>query len=262
MKTRQVSLGIDGLDIAGEACFPDGERASLPALCICHGIPSGSPPDPSDGGYPALAATFCAAGFITLIFNFRGTGASGGNFDIQGWARDLEAAMDYLYSCPEVDRQRLYLMGFSGGAAVSACVAARDPRVKGVVLCACPAEFRGLVLEENALSSIEHFRRIGIIRDRDFPPSVDGWLQGFRHVAPLRWIDRIAPRPLLLLQGAEDDVVDVSQAWLLYHKAREPKEIAVIEGVGHRLRLDRGAMDRALRWLKKEARSDGDSVSF
>jgi len=254
MERREVSLGVEGIDIVGEAYFPEVGRENLPALCICHGIPSGRPPDPSDEGYPALAKTFCAAGFVTLIFNFRGTGASGGNFDILGWVKDLKAAIDYLCSCPGIDRHRLYLMGFSGGAAVSACVAARDPRVSKVVLCACPAEFPGLILQENVQSSIDHFRRIGIIRDKDFPPSVDDWLQGFRYVTPLRWVDRIAPRPLLLLQGAEDDVVDVSQAWLLYHKAKEPKEIAVIEGAEHRLRLNHEAMDSALKWLKRELR--------
>jgi fermentation-respiration switch protein FrsA (DUF1100 family) len=134
-------------------------------------------------------------------------------------------------------------------------VAARDSRVSKVVLCACPSEFSGLILQENAQSSIDHFRRIGIIGDKDFPSSVDDWLQGFRYVAPLRWVDKIAPRPLLLVQGAEDDVVDVSQAWLLYHKAKEPKQIAIIEGAGHRLRLNQEAMDRALKWLKKEVRS-------
>ena len=255
MERREVSLAVEGIDIVGEAYFPEGGRENLPALCICHGIPSGSPPDPSDEGYPALAKTLRAAGFVTLIFNFRGTGASGGNFDILGWVKDLEAAIDYLYSCPGIDRHRLYLMGFSGGAAVSACVAARNSRVSKVVLCACPAEFRGLIAQENAQSSIDHFRRIGIIRDKDFPSSVDDWLQGFRYVAPLRWVDKIAPRSLLLLQGAKDDVVDVSQAWLLYHKAKEPKEIAVIEGAGHRLRLSKEAMDIALKWLKKEIRS-------
>jgi dipeptidyl aminopeptidase/acylaminoacyl peptidase len=252
MERREVSLAVEGIDIVGEIYLPEGGKENLPALCICHGIPSGSPPDPTDAGYPALAKMFCAAGFVSLIFNFRGTGASGGNFDILGWVKDLEAAIDYLYSCPGIARHRLYLMGFSGGAAVSACVAARDSRVSKVVLCACPAEFRGLILQENVRSSIDHFRRIGIIRDRDFPSSVDDWLQGFRYVAPLHWIDKIAPRPLLLLQGSEDDVVDVSQAWLLYHKAKEPKEIAVIKGAGHRLRLNQQAMDSALKWLKRE----------
>jgi len=251
MEKRGISLTVEGINIVGELSLPEEGGGALPALCICHGIPSGKPADPTDGGYPLLAEKFCTAGFITLIFNFRGTGVSEGNFDIMGWVKDLEAAIDYLCSCPEVDTSHLCLMGFSGGAVVSAYVAARDPRISKVVLCACPAEFRDLTDQGWWKPQIDHFRRIGIIRDKSFPHSVDHWLKGFNHTAPLHWIDQIAPRPLLILQGEEDDLVEVSQAWCLYEKAREPKEIAIIKGGGHKLRLSQEAMDTALSWLKK-----------
>ncbi|RLC96814.1 MAG: hypothetical protein DRI40_02085 [Chloroflexi bacterium] len=248
---KDVSFAVEGIRIAGEVHFPGDRSQRGPALCICHGIPSGEPPHPSDGGYPLLARKFSAAGYVTLIFNFRGTGLSGGDFDIRGWARDLESAIDWLSSRAAVDMSRLYLMGFSGGAAVSAYVAAHDRRVAGVILCACPADFDKLVGPQNLLSP-EHFRRIGAIRDVHFPPSVDEWLDGFREVAPIRWVDKIAPRPVLLLHGAEDDVVRPDEAWRLYQKAREPKEMAIIKGAGHKLRLSQEAMDKALEWLGEQ----------
>jgi len=248
MKRRELSLTVEGIKIVGELYLPEGSGKAFPALCICHGIPSGKPADPADGGYPLLAERFCSAGFVTLIFNFRGTGASEGNLDLLGWVRDLEAAINYLGSCPEVDRARLYLMGFSGGAAVSAYVAAHNPKVARVILCACPAEFRTLV--EQVGSPVNYFRRIGVIRDKDFPSSPDEWLKGFEYIAPIQWVDKIAPRPLLILYGEEDDLVEIDQVWRLYEKAREPKEIAIIEGGGHKLRLSQKAMDIALKWLK------------
>jgi len=252
MKRRGISLKVEGINIIGELYLHEEGGKALPALCICHGIPSGKPTDPANGGYPLLAEKFCAAGFVTLIFNFRGTGMSGGNFDIMGWVKDLEAAIDYLYSRPEVDKSHLCLMGFSGGAIVSAYVAAHDPRVSKVILCACPAEFPGFTEQARAEAKIEEFRRIGIIRDKDFPPSVDDWMKGFKYTTPIQWIDKIAPRPLLILQGEEDDLVEVNQVWRLYQKAREPKEIAIVEGGGHKLRLSEKAMDTALGWLKRQ----------
>jgi uncharacterized protein len=249
MERRGVSLLVDGIDILGELYLPEGGK-TFPALCICHGIPSGKPADPADGGYPLLAEKFSSAGFITLIFNFRGTGISGGDFDLQGWVKDLEAAIDYLYSHPEVEKSRLCLMGFSGGAATSVYVAAHDPRVTKVILCACPAEFRGFTEQRKVEDMIEDFRRINIIRNKDFPPSLEEWIKGFREVSPIQWIDKIAPRPLLILHGEEDDLIGVDQAWRLYEGARQPKEIAIIEGGEHKLRLSEKAMDFALEWLK------------
>src|SRR4030042_5922758 len=250
MKREPFTLEVEGITIAGKLLRPK-DGGSLPALCICHGIPSGKPAHPEDGGYPHLAERFCSAGFVTAIFNFRGTGSSGGNFDMMGWVRDLEAIIEFLHKTPEVDNSRIYLMGFSGGAAISAYAAAHSQRVARLVLCACPAEFRKFTSPHREDFSIEHFRQIGLIRDRVFPRSVDEWINSFREGNPIRWIDRIAPRPLLILQGENDDLVEVEQAWRLYEKAQEPREIVIIEGAGHRLRLSDKAMAIALEWLLK-----------
>lgn len=247
MDTRTVILQVDGLKIDSRLYLPgSGGGAPYPAVCICHGIPSGRPPAPGDGGYPLLAERICREGFAVFIFNFRGTGASGGNLDMLGWARDLKAAMDYLYALPEVDRSHLSLLGFSGGAAVSVFVASQDSRVSSVITCSCPAEFRF-----GAPSPlIDRFRSIGVIRDKDFPDSLEEWINGFSLVSPIMHVAGIAPRPLLLVHGNRDELVDVSQAYRLYDRAGEPKQIIIVDGAGHRLRQDDRAMAIVIDWLK------------
>ncbi len=104
---------MDGLKLAAEVHRPEG-LGPHPALCICHGVPAKRTPDPTDRGYPLLAEKFCGHGFVVLIFNFRGSGDSEGNFDILGWTRDLGAAIDHLCHLDEIDKSRLSVMGFSG----------------------------------------------------------------------------------------------------------------------------------------------------
>ncbi len=250
MVTRTVVLEVDDLKIAGRLYLPGRVDQTLyPAVCVCHGIPSGSP-TPGDGGYPLLAERICHEGFAAFIFNFRGTGVSGGNLDILGWTRDLEAAIDYLCTLPEVDRSRLSLLGFSGGAAVSIYMASQDKRVSSVVTCACPAEFTFLTKVNNSSSLIDHFRNIGAIRDKDFPHSSEDWISGFRLVSPVKYVAGIAPRPLLLVHGSGDETVDVSHAHKLYARAGEPKQLIIVEGAGHRLRQDDRAMTIVIDWLK------------
>jgi fermentation-respiration switch protein FrsA (DUF1100 family) len=171
-----------------------------------------------------------------------------------GWTRDLMAAIDYLASLHEVDKSRLCLLGSSAGAAVSIYVAANNPRVSSLVTLACPAEFGFLTDKRQAGATIDHFRSIGVIRDAGFPPSVDEWLAGFSIVSPLRWIDKISPRPLLLIHGDKDDLVPVEQARKLYEKAGEPKKLVIIPGAGHRLRLEHKAVNAALDWLTATAK--------
>ena len=248
MEIKKIQLEVDGLELVGELHIPSNYRIH-PALCICHGIPA-TPPDPTDKGYTLLAQRFCHAGFITLIFNFRGTGRSEGNLDILGWTRDLQAAFDFLYKQKEVDKAHFCLLGFSGGAAVSVYAAVHDPRVSLVATCACPADFRSLTQRETTKDTIQHFRQIGAIRDKDFPPSVEEWEKGFEAITPINWVNKISPRPLLLIHGDADELIPLDHAYKLYQKAKAPKELKILPGAKHRMRLEESAMAFALDWLK------------
>lgn len=255
MIIENVSWESEGVTIRGEIYSPGKPTHFYPALVICHGIP-GKTKVAEDGGYPLLAERFCRAGFLALIFNFRGTGVSGGNFDILGWARDLEAGLNVLGARPDIDPKRIFLLGFSGGAAVSIYVAARNGNIAGVVACASPAEFRRLVGEKGMESFIENAREVGIIRDKDFPSSVEEWAGNFSLVRPLDWIGQIPPRPLLIVHGTHDEVVDVSQAHALYSRVNGRAELFLIEGGEHRLRVDERAMGKVLAWSKEKAFKD------
>ena len=112
--------------------LPAGSPApSLPSSSVTES--RGRPRGPTIRDTLLSPSGFARKGFSSLIFNFRGTGASEGNFDLLGWAHDLEGGLDYLSRRSEVDRERIYLMGFSGGGAVSIYVAAHRKEIGGVV---------------------------------------------------------------------------------------------------------------------------------
>jgi alpha-beta hydrolase superfamily lysophospholipase len=247
MKKEEVWLKADGLAIYGELFLPDKINPSCTALCLCHGIPAVAY-NPADRGYAVLAERFCASGFITFFLHFRGTRRSEGNFDMAGWTHDLGAAVDYLYGRDDVGRSGLTLVGSSGGAAAAVYIAAHDKRVSAVAALACPATLA--LIKGNPQPVLSHFREIGIIRDETFPVSLDAWLKGFDEVAAINWIHKIAPRPLLLVQGDKDDTVSVDDALRLFEKAADPKELVVIPGAGHRLRIEERAIEAVLNWLK------------
>lgn len=251
MRIEPVSLEVDGINITGKLYLPGG-KMPYPTVCACHGIPAAIP-DPSDRGYGLLAEKISGHGFAVFIFNFRGAGASGGNLDMPGWTRDLMAVIDYLYALPQLDSSFLSLLGFSAGAAVSVYLAAEDYRISSVVACACPAEFDFFTRNDNSRSLIDHYREIGAIRDDDFPSSVQEWRNGFEIVKPIDYIARISPRPLLLVHGSRDETVDISHARRLYDRAGQPKQLAIIEGAGHRLRHSEQAMAIVIDWLKSHA---------
>ena len=251
MLSRIVTLEVEDLKLAGQLYLPAG-KPPYPVVCVCHGIPAKNS-DPNDRGYPLLAERICREGFAVSIFNFRGTGDSGGNLDILGWTRDLEVVIDYLATLPEVDRSRLSLLGFSAGAAVSVYRAAKDSRVSSIITCACPAEFTFFTETDDLQSIVDHFRGIGVIRDKDFPHSAQEWLHGFRLISPIKYVAGITPRPILLVHGNKDETVAVSHAYELYDSAKEPKQIVIVAGARHGLRQNDRAMAIVIDWLKSHA---------
>ncbi|MBI4236254.1 MAG: alpha/beta fold hydrolase [Chloroflexi bacterium] len=251
---RDLTLHSEGIPLAAALFVPDG-RGPHPALVVCHGVPAGPAPAagasplPEEGlSYPELAALGAARGFATLVFNFRGTGQSGGNFHPLGWARDLEAVLSWTWEQPEVDVDRIAVLGSSMGAQVAICVTAQRPEVAGLVAYASPARAGWRTL---AREMVARFREIGIIRDPGYPPSLEAWRREFDLLNPLEAIARIAPRPLLILQGEADTVVPPAEAHLLYDHAGDPKELVTLPGVGHHFRREPAAIEGALGWLER-----------
>ncbi|NJC73574.1 alpha/beta hydrolase [Planosporangium thailandense] len=90
-----------------------------------------------------LADAFAARGVASLRYDKRGVGESTGTFLAAGLTdniADARAALAALAGRPEIDPDRLFVIGHSEGAVIATALAAReDARIAGVVLLAGPA---------------------------------------------------------------------------------------------------------------------------
>jgi alpha/beta superfamily hydrolase len=250
MSARDVTLNVGGIKLWARLYSP-AVKPPHPVICICHGIPAVNA-TLVERGYPLMAEQISTElGVGVFIFSFRGCGESEGNFDITGWREDLATVLDYLSGMPQVDKNRIAVFGFSGGAAVSCCLSATDRRATALVLAACPADFSMMTDAPNqAEEMVAHFRQMGIIRDSSFPSSAEDWLNGFRQTKPVDSIGDVSC-PLLILHASADETVPLVHAQRLHKAAKEPKELIVIPDGAHRLRHDEAAMKAALKWLAK-----------
>ncbi len=250
---KEFTITSDNLKLAGCLQAPESGSPPWPCVLLCHGIPSGNPPEAGDPGYPGLMKRIAGRGWASVYFNFRGTGASEGDFSFGGWLRDLETVADAILYGPEpfgdLDAGRIAILAFSGGAATAIDCAARHHHFSAVVSMAAPADLGELLPAESLKEMLAHFKGIGIVRDANFPADAGVWRQEALALSPLRHIAAVAPAPLLLVHGEQDDIVHVHAAQQLFAAAREPKELRILPDAGHRLRLVPAAMDLALDWL-------------
>ena len=246
MHRDNFSIVVQAIVINGSILIPSaGEAGVKSVVVLCHGIP-GEKSASSSPGYAHLAEKLASDGHCVAFFNFRGAGDSGGDFDIRGWMDDLRGVL----SCIRARfAPRPILFGFSAGGAVAVCAASSDPAIGGLLLCGSPAEFTRVLGGPEQF--FEHARTIGIIRTPGFPVDKNAWANGFREVCAEKNISACGAITKLIMHGDEDDTVPVDHAYRLYAAAAEPKELMIVKGGGHRLRLNEGAMNSARRWLKR-----------
>jgi len=178
------SIQLEGLLSVQEALSVKG------GVILCH-------PHPQYGGdmdSPVITTAAEAAsdeGFFTLRFNFRGVGESEGSYgDGVGERKDVEAAIDYLYSTQKDSRVPLILLGYSFGAWIGFSASVHDERIKGMVAIAPPLELYDFGFLKGCKKG-----KLVIAGNRDFfcpTTQLEKWYQQLEE-----------PKSLALIQGAD-----------------------------------------------------------
>lgn len=236
--------------IAAHLCQPP-ERADatkVPAVILAHGYPSGfSTAVIAATALPQLAERISTEmGWLAMAMQMRGCGDSEGSFSLRAWLDDLIAAVDLLEADERV--AGVWLAGFGTGGALSICAAAERPSVQGVAALGAPADFDDWASHPRRL--LEHAREVGMIRDPGFPTSFDDWARELRDLRAVACAPKLAPRPLLVVHGSDDDLVPAFDARVLVD-AHGSAELRIVYGAGHRLRHDPRAIAVLLGWLDR-----------
>ncbi|MDJ0834407.1 MAG: alpha/beta fold hydrolase [Gammaproteobacteria bacterium] len=134
---RRVEFSSDGAKLVGNLYLPANYDASkkYPAVIV-----SGSWTTVKEQMAGLYAEKLAGQEFITLAFDFRNFGESEGmprfyENPLQK-VEDIENAVSYLQSLPEVDADRIGALGICAGSMYTLMAAAEDKRIKSVVTAA------------------------------------------------------------------------------------------------------------------------------
>ena len=261
---EQVTIQSDGIPLSAVLHIPDGRNASerLPAFLVLHGF-IGS----KDDSHAEIQAKMLEGwGYAALRLDFRGCGDSGGKRGYilcEDQVADTRNALAWLAERSEIDAQRIGVIGHSFGAAVAVYTGGVDKRVAAVIS-SCgwghgQRKFQGQHPGEKwqkftdmLARNREHKAKTGEslkVSRWDVVPIPEHLRKNLSSKAQMELyadtaqsmyefcaeevVANIAPRPLLLLHTADDQVTPTEQSIRMFERARMPTELYLITGESH-----------------------------
>jgi dienelactone hydrolase len=183
---------------------------------------------PGRTGAQKQARMLVRHGYGVLLYDRRGEGHSEGDPNSFGWDfdKDIRAGLDFLTQRADVDPERIGGLGLSVGGEMLLQTAAETKDLAAIV-----SEGAGARSMAEELDDVSGFNKVGTALTyavRDLSNSV------FQNRLPpdnlTQLVPKIAPRPIFLIHGGEDDAGHRNPDY--FRAAKEPKQIWEAKG-GH-----------------------------
>lgn len=236
---KEIRLNLHWCNIPGRIYFPihDPKKLStFPGIVLCHGnnslgqdyeLISSLAKDLSINGYYVIT-------FDNLCYNnswYPETNALINPEDLDlRWG--VFSAVTFLYSLPEIDKQKIYTMGHSMGGALALSVGAVDLRVQGIVAVSPTKVSRHISTKEQ----LEQYRMEELMLNTTRAYISRNIVLPLRHVTNAEnYIKELSGKPILMTCAAKEQVEFNYQEWVkkLSHKIGDNCEFYIVEDSEH-----------------------------
>lgn len=237
---KVVYTSVHNERVSGLLSIPKGVPQPPPVIILLHGLGDSKTVDYIEAGHAQMLNSGLAV-FRIDIANHGERKKQDYPFDLTGgykyWTRDLltqtvfdlRRAIDWLETRPEIDEQSIGYYGISLGGVIGTIFCGVEERVKVPVIALAGGNLNLMFGKE--MISEETRNYLSVIEPRNF-------------------VAQISPRPLLMINAEEDEVIPPIMSKLLFQRAREPKHIVWFP-TRHRELPVRESYQEGINWFKK-----------
>ncbi len=231
---------VHDVKVTGLLTIPVKGKAPFPTVILLHGLGDRKTVDYIEAGNKYLLN----AGYAVLRLDISNHGDRfkyDYDFDLTAgyryWTRDiisqtvfdLRRAVDFIYTRKELDNERIGCYGISLGGIIGTIFCSVEERVKVPVIVLAGGSLN-LMFGMDAFSD----------DTKDYLSIID----------PINYVEMISPRPLLMINAENDDIVPPITSKLLFKAAKEPKEIIWYPAKHHDLPVKKVYND-GIRWFNE-----------
>jgi dipeptidyl aminopeptidase/acylaminoacyl peptidase len=192
----------DSMKIVGFLLRPAHKEESQKLPAIVYNRPGIGDSHKIDEETLAYLSILPAQGYLVGASQFRGNDGSEGSESYL--AKDLDDALhmlDLVKSLPDVDVERVGMLGFSRGAAVTYQLLKQQVDIKAACVMGCATDF------VDAYQQLPHYR---LFLEAVFGGTPETALEEYTKRSPLYWPEKINV-PLLIIQGTDDQHVPIQE---------------------------------------------------
>lgn len=224
---------INDQKVTGLLSLPNKATDPLPVIILMHGLGDHKAVDYVEFGNDI----FTKNGYAVLRIDFSGHGERKKDvfdFDLTGkyknWTRsiisqtvfDLRRAVDFIETRKELDANRIGYYGISLGGITGTIFCGVEQRIKVPIVALAGGQMNLLYGKEAFTDEAKNFVSI---------------------VEPLNFVKQIFPRPFLMLNAKNDEIVPPMMSKLLYNEAKGPKNIIWYDAKHRDVPLDKVYQD-------------------
>lgn len=208
-------VSVHGSEVTGLLSIPTTVDGQLPVIILLHGVGDRKTVDYIEAGHDY----FVKSGYAVLRIDVANHGERKTvDYDFsltdgyRYWTRDiitqtvfdLRRSIDYLETRSEIDPNRIGFFGISLGGIIGTIFCGVDSRVKVPVITLAGGNL-------SLMFGLDAFKE----ETKDF----------FSIIDPINFVQEIEPRPLLMINAENDEVIAPITSKLLFEKAKQTKEI-------------------------------------